>query len=442
MAKAYGYALDLPDDRMKVFVDRLSEGLSFGQPVADFERSRQVPLVCFVLSNGHITCVALGGRGIRAGTDLRRLNLETSEQLSKPLDIKEVVARLPSRVRATVEKRFATGGPLGEKGFAAVVAAVRSLAPETDSILKHFGIERSNRIGRLSPAVRKSLALQKDATTTAMSIAQIDRHELQDWSLTDETPTSFLEGLKSTRLREDPMIVHDFTHLPGFELIKTLPYNAALFVSGNERLTVIIANRLPLEQQTGTDLIYFSETYQSFVMVQYKAMEVEVDASGRSRPVFRLPNPQLAIEVRRMDVLVASLKECEANSTCNGFRLTDNPFFLKLCPRVVFDPDDIGLVPGMYLPLDYWKLLERHNEIRGPRGGLCVTFDNVGRHLDNTAFSTVVSKAWVGTTPSQSIVLRDAIRQTLESGRALALAVKELVKSEESSSWPGDDLLE
>ena len=36
-----------------------------------------------------------------------------------------------------------------------------------------------------------------------------------------------------------------------------------------------MANRLPLEQQTGADLIYFHEKYRSFVMVQYKAMERE-----------------------------------------------------------------------------------------------------------------------------------------------------------------------
>lgn len=32
--------------------------------------------------------------------------------------------------------------------------------------------------------------------------------------------------------------------------------------------------------------------------------------------------------------------------------------------------------------------------------------------------------AWVGTTPSQSAVLREAIRQTIETGKAVAIAVK------------------
>src|SRR5690606_35783714 len=103
---------------------------------------------------------------------------------------------------------------------------------------------------------------------------------------------------------------------------------------------------------------------------------------------------------------------------------TDNPFFLKLCPRLVFNPDDVGLVPGMYLPLDYWKLLENDPGIKGPKGGLRITYDNAKRHLDNTAFTTVVSKAWVGTTPSQSQVLQDVIRATLGTGKAVAIAIK------------------
>lgn len=219
------------------------------------------------------------------------------------------------------------------------------------------------------------------------------------------------------------MVVHDLMHLPGFDILKTYPYSAALFESDTERLTIVLANRLPLEEQTGADLIYFNETYQSFVMVQYKAMEKEQE-NGVGHDVFRLPNPQLTEEIERMDALLTELRACASCADHDGFRLTDNPFFLKLCPRLIFNPDDIGLVPGMYLPLDYWKLLEQHPGIKGPRGGLHITYQNVGRHFDNSAFASVVTKAWVGTTPGQSAVLKEAIRQTIETGKAAVVAVK------------------
>lgn len=78
----------------------------------------------------------------------------------------------------------------------------------------------------------------------------------------------------------------------------------------------------------------------------------------------------------------------------------------------------------MYLPLDYWKRLEKDPGIKGPRGGLRITYANAQRHFDNTAFTTVVSKAWVGTTPEQSTVLKDVIREVLKTGKAVAIAVK------------------
>lgn len=438
MAKASGYAALLPKDRMTAFLECVEEGLRFGQPVADFQHSRNAPLVCFVVSGRKVTHIALGRRGTGAGTGLRRLNFDKSEKLPAPLSVAQILKLLPKRNKASVEKRFASGGLLTEKGFAAVVEVVRQLAPQSSAILDRYSSERVARVGRLSPKARENLAYQKEAVLTALSIADISRNPIQEWAPPDGTPVSFLDGLPSARLREDPMVVHDLMHLPGFDILKTLPYNAAVFESDSERLTVILANRLPLEEQTGTDLIYYNETFKSFVMVQYKAMEREDDDDGNMNAGFRLPNTQLAEEITRMDSLLAELKACATNTAHDGFRLTDNPFFLKLCPRLVFNPDDIGLVPGMYLPLDYWKMLEQHPGIKGPRGGRRVTYENVGRHFDNSAFTTVVAKAWVGTTPSQSSVLASAIRQTLQTGKAIAVAVKPKKQDRGSAVSPTD----
>lgn len=425
MARAKGYVVKLPNGRMDAFLACVEEGQRFGEPVPEFQHSRNLALVCFVVNGRNITHVAMGRRGTRSGTGLRRLNLEKAEEFSPPISVKRVCNRLPNRNKTFVKQRFASGGLLPKKSFAAVVEAIRELAPQASVILDRYSGERIARVAKLSAAARQNLAYQKEAVVTALSIADIDRDDLQEWSPPEDgAPDSFLEGLPTARLREDPMVVHDLMNLPGFDILKTYPYNAAVFESESERLTVVLANRLPLEKQTGTDLIYFNETYQSFVMVQYKAMEKEQGEHDVTRSVFRLPNAQLDKEIERMDEMLSELKACGPNTVHTGFRLTENPFFIKLCPRIVFNPDNIGLVPGMYLPLDYWKLLEKHPGIKGPHGGLHVTYENVGRHLDNSAFATVVAKAWVGTTINQSAVLKEVIRQTLETGKAVAIAVK------------------
>ena len=426
MAKASGFAVSLSKDRMDTFLECVAEEHAFAEPVADFQHSRTAPLVCFVVNAGKLTHIGLGRRGVRAGTGLSRLNIDKVEELAEPLSVRKLLNRLPKRNAASVRKRFQSGGLLTDKGFTAVVETIRQIAPQASTLLDRFSQARTERIRRLSERARDNLAQQKEALLTALSIAGLSRDPVQEWAPSDETPVSFLDGLPSVRLREDPMVVNDLQNLPGFEVVRTYPYGAAVFESEatSERLTVILANRLPLEEQTGTDLIYFNETYQSFVMVQYKAMEREDRRVGPAEAVYRLPNAQLKEEIDRMDTVLSALKACAPNTGIGGFRLTENPFFLKLCSRLVFNPDDVGLVPGMYLPLDYWKLLERDPGIQGPKGGLRITYDNAQRHFDNTAFTTVVSKAWVGTTPSQSRVLQDVIRATLATGKAVAIAIK------------------
>lgn len=428
MARASGFAVLLSKARVTAFLECVAEERSFAEPVADFQHSRNVPLVCFVVSARKVTHFGLGRRGTRAGTGLSRLNLDRVETLSEPLSVQRIINRLPKRNAASVRKRFESGGLLTDKGFAAVIEAIRQLAPQASSLLERFSQARTERIQRLSHKAKDNLAQQKEAVLTALSIAGLSRNSVQEWSPPDGTPVSFLDGLPSARLREDQMVINDLMKIPGFSLVqdRVSVTGAAVFESEetSERLTVILANRLPLEEQTGTDLIYFNETFQSFVMVQYKAMEREDGPNGVSQAVFRLPSPQLTEEISRMDALLATIQACPENTSHDGYRLTENPFFLKLCTRLVFNPDDIGLIPGMYLPLDYWKLLVQSPGIPGPRGGLRINYENVGRHFDNSSFTTIVSKAWVGTTPSQSDVLKEAILQTLETGKAVAIAVK------------------
>jgi hypothetical protein len=216
------------------------------------------------------------------------------------------------------------------------------------------------------------------------------------------------------------MVAHDLDQVPGFEVIKSYQFAARVFVKDGTRLTVMLANKLPLEQQFGTDLIYYNETFSSFVMVQYKAME---RASG-GKAEFRLPNAQLDLEIGRMDATLTAIAALPDDEGRDSFRLHAGPFFLKLCSRHVFNPDDGGLFPGMYLPLDYWRRLVLDDATKGPRDGRLVTFENVGRKLSESEFIPLVAGAWVGTGISQSSLLEQIVREVIESGKAVTLAVR------------------
>ena len=185
-----------------------------------------------------------------------------------------------------------------------------------------------------------------------------------------------------------------------------------------------MANRQPLEQQTGADLIYFNETYRSFVMVQYKAMEKrdeETEFRWRAKD-------QFCDEIARMETLLQKLRKVPSGNDPDGFRFADNPFFLKFCPRVIFNPDDRGLFKGIYLPLDLWKRADAAGRFVGKRGGKVLTYENVGRRINNSEFVTLVGGSWVGTSIEQSAVLGELIRTVLETGKTATIAIRHLAE--------------
>jgi hypothetical protein len=428
---ANGYVLNVSPSRRDRLLDAQWREGAVSEPVPEFEHSRSHPLVCFVsFLDGTITHLAVGRRGVRAGTGLRRLHLEDLTRLSSPITYPALSELIPNRFKSHVAKKLESGGPLPPGSFVAVVDAVRSLLPDINPLLERFSAVRHEALERLGERVLHALAFQKETVSTALAFADIPRAALQGWQPQgiNSKMESFLDGLPQARLREDQMLLNDLYQFPGLEVVRTMAHGAAVFSNGSVRLTVVMANRQPLERQTGADLIYRNETFDAFVVVQYKAMEQESGGSS-----FRLPNEQLKEELNRMDLLLEALGECEGNGAIGGFRLNQNPFFLKLCPRVIFDPDSTSLINGMYIPLDYWRRLESDPGIEGQRGGRAVTFDNVGRYFNNTTFAELVREGWVGTTGVQTQTLDSLIRTIVESGRTVTIALKQDIQADDGA---------
>ena len=221
------------------------------------------------------------------------------------------------------------------------------LDPSIGGRLARYSERRREALLRFEPRAKENLAYQKETLGIALEISGISKDELLRWQPVDGSARSFLEGLPGAQVREDAMLLADFSTLPGFEAIgEVTHYGSKVFETAENpavRLTVIMANRLPLEQQTGADLIYFNEAYRSFVMVQYKAME-----KGKAQAEFRWQvGDQFVQEIARMDALLAELNKIQSGSDPDGYRFSENPFFLKFCPRVVFNPDDKGLFKGI-----------------------------------------------------------------------------------------------
>jgi hypothetical protein len=397
---------------------------TIAEPIPRFDHSKRAPLIVLVCFNDKaITHIADGRKGASAGTGLVRLNLNLLQQLRRPIRFKELVDRAPLRVRSHLARVLAAGGKLPPKSLGAAVDILLSLDPDLSGRLTRFSELRAVRLAGLTLNARANLAVQKETVSAALQIAGFGTEEILAWSPGDTAPRSFLEGLPEARVREDVMLATDFSVLPGFDAIKIHPFAAREFQSSEYpaiRLTVIMANRLPLEEQTGADLIYYNETYRSFIMVQYKAME-----DGSHGPEFRWQlDDKLDDEIKRIDTLLTELDKSPESRTADSFRLHTNPFFLKLCPRIIFNPDDKGLFKGMYLPLELWKCLASDPITKGPRGGRVLTYRNAGRWLSNQQFISLAAHAWIGTPTSQSALLEELIRTVLETGKTVTFAIE------------------
>ena len=256
--QAGGYILNVAEPRREVLLDARASGVAVAESVADFMHSRSYPLICFVsFADGAITHLAEGRLGRPAGTRLRRLNLLNLTEIGRPLQYAAVLAILPRRFRPHVEARFAEGGLLPPGSFGALVDAVRSLLPESNRLLERFSESRRRLIAGLSGQARTSLAYQKETVATALTLAGMERQQLQDWRprVANGRAESFLDGLGKAYLREDQMVINDVGTFPGLEAVRQMQHATAVFADQRVRLTVVMANRLSLEEQTGADLI-------------------------------------------------------------------------------------------------------------------------------------------------------------------------------------------
>lgn len=432
---AAGYVLNVPTDRRELLLHEAEYGGSFyrsapllAEPVPNFEHSRRAPLVVFAsFEDRKITHLADGKRGASAGTGLARLNMQDLKPLAHPIAFDDLKSGVPKRVQAHLERVLTGGGILPPKTLGAFVDRIIELDASVGGRLARYSERRREALRRFEPRARENLAYQKETLGIALEISGISKDELLAWQPVEGSQRSFLDGLPGAQVREDAMLLADFSIVPGFEAIDEVThYGSKVFEKAENpavRLTVIMANRLPLEQQSGADLIYFNEAYRSFVMVQYKAME-----KGKDQAEFRWQaGDQFVQEIARMDVLLAELNKIRSGNDPDGYRFSYNPFFLKFCPRVVFNPDDKGLFKGIYLPVDLWKRADAAGKLKGSKGGNVLTYENVGRRINNSEFVGLVAGSWVGTSIEQSAILGPLIRQVLASGKTVTFAIKHVV---------------
>ena len=220
------------------------------------------------------------------------------------------------------------------------------------------------------------------------------------------------------RTPEPSLIEHDMRVAPpgmGAESIERRPHTKT-FVDDRRRITIMNVNATRVEARLGVDLLYYHWTTQSFVFVQCKTLDydqVDVDERFQSQMTRMAKLSKLGRDARNP----------------HEWRLGSDFCYHKLAQCRFLNTSSQAMVPGLYLPLSYTRLLLEHDESRNRGEGRTLGYRNVDRYLTNTQFIKLVQEGWIGTTGVSQQDLANTTRVALDEGSNVVLAVDQSSES-------------
>jgi hypothetical protein len=331
------------------------------------------------------------------------------------IKLSDISARLPTTARDKFEPVAARGGQLDAK----TTIAVRKV------LVDHFSNEAevwdlaAKEADRQTPRLWSDtgvpvVAYEREAVGLALQIAGLSRENvLSGWDGDAEAP--FLDGITQFRVYEDPAIVYDSTVFGRWKGLGGSVIGVSRFEDRGRKVTIVNANRNPIEKTLGCDLIYYVHSYNAYVLVQYKRL-TRATHGWEFRPS---SDPKFDDELARMRAIA---EPGRVKNDPEHYRLGENFCFIKFCVPVVSDPFGAEMARGMYVPLDYFDRLTKAKRLEGPRGGAVINFDNVGRWLNASSFVGLVERSWIGARGLTATELTRVLRQSLAAKHSLILA--------------------
>jgi hypothetical protein len=367
--------------------------------------------------------VGVSQAGPRVGTDETKITVSSFVSLGRlsPSDIK---SKLPARFAVRFDPpRMGVDRP-PPRLWEEILNAIASTRPDVQRELALLnGLVEDSRIPRRR--VDGGLEVfERDAVAVVLQTwggTSLRKKVLRRAATRQGTAAApFLSRLRSP-VREDLLIAHDHATFPGMDVAWRDVRGSVELAAGEERLTILNCNRQPLEQTLGVDLIYYSHSYDSFVLVQYKRMSGGSSGVPEYRPEGDRSHVKELDRMISADNMLTDLKEPNAGGIA-AFRLSRQSFFVKLCEAKMRPMLDASMVSGMYVPLGLWQRLLESGSARGPRGGIRITWETCRRRLSNSEFINLVRHGWIGSAEAQSRVLSEIIKGVLDGGRMLIYA--------------------
>jgi hypothetical protein len=255
-------------------------------------------------------------------------------------------------------------------------------------------------------------SFEKDALIFALKTSNFDQH-ISGYGAFDVSTSStpeFLRKIQNFTIREDVMILHDSTVFDDWQIVGQNQL-VTTFQSGTRKLSVMYANRLPLEETFGVDLIYIDDRNKSFIMIQYKRL-----TRGEEKAYRPASDSNYEKEVALMEKY-STLKPEKSDT----YRFNSEIFYFKLC-KDVQPTISRDLIDGMYIPYAYWKALLASEKTTGPRGGKYLSYDNVENYFNNSDFTSLVRSGLIGCEKELYDRIAAIVRETIEGGNSILVS--------------------
>lgn len=368
------------------------------------------------LDEENISYIAAYKKSGRVATKVDRITFNKPIFLEQSLSLADIESNVPNKIKRHYKNQTSTGiSIVSPKVYQSLIEYIKRNFPDL-----------ANKINQLQQKVvgvptkyrghsAEIIAHEKDAISLALRISGFSDYDIPMWNQENDT-APFLRGYDDIVLREDPMVIHDSHVFGDWEKINQFVVGAAEFEKDGQKLTIMNVNRHKIEETLGVDLLMYHHTYKSYVLIQYKRMTKDGDSLS-----YRPLDQSYFSEIERMEKF-QKLRQDIDKYTLNDFRLNDVFFYFKLCPANITDPLSTKMIPGMYLPLPYWKMLLSSDGTLGKKGGRKISYSNVSRYINNTMFTELMQNGWIGSQMSNTDLISKQIQQSIAGGRSIVLA--------------------
>lgn len=371
------------------------------------------PHLCFIFgSSKSLTHVGVILRkGERNSTFTYKLNVVHVSPVGEPIALEQLERELHGSHRASVNKALTRGnGTLTEAADGNMAGALNKIRPTFTKRLNWLMSVRTHRI--TSPSADR-WSLGKDAARAGLRIGGYPADRLDEWEPPLDVEDTVLAGIKPADYESD-LIDHDSRAFPGWIPQRTNRVGVRVFADGPRRMEITSINAVPQEGKVGVDLVYYHRNSRSLILVQYKRLEDNKEVRVDER---------LRRQIKRMESLNRLQREPEHHT---DWRIGSDYCFVKLCrtntPSGEIDPTNVELLPGLYLPLSYLRLVLKDPRVLGPRDGTYLGYDRVERHIDNTIFFQLAKEGWIGSSGVDMKVIAKIANGSLADGNDFVFA--------------------